>query len=72
MKADKKIAAGSSKTKRAAFDQRGDGPAKRYASSIDVARMAGVSQSAVSRTFSGGARVSEAMRQKVLACSQAT
>ena len=66
MKADKKIAAGSSKTKRAAFDQRGDGPAKRYASSIDVARMAGVSQSAVSRTFSGGARVSEAMRQKVL------
>jgi DNA-binding LacI/PurR family transcriptional regulator len=39
---------------------------KKYASSIDVARMAGVSQSAVSRTFSGGAKVSETMRKKVL------
>ena len=29
---------------------------KKYASSVDVARMAGVSQSAVSRTFSGGAQ----------------
>jgi DNA-binding LacI/PurR family transcriptional regulator len=41
-------------------------PAKKYASSVDVARMAGVSQSAVSRTFSGGAKVSEATRNKVL------
>jgi DNA-binding LacI/PurR family transcriptional regulator len=39
---------------------------KKYASSTDVARMAGVSQSAVSRTFSGGAKVSETTRQKVL------
>jgi DNA-binding LacI/PurR family transcriptional regulator len=39
---------------------------KKYASSVDVARMAGVSQSAVSRTFSGGAKVSEVTRQKVL------
>jgi len=39
---------------------------KKYASSVDVARMAGVSQSAVSRTFSGGANVSEGTRQKVL------
>lgn len=46
-----------------------DGPGegrKKYASSVDVARMAGVSQSAVSRTFSGGARVSEETRRKVL------
>jgi DNA-binding LacI/PurR family transcriptional regulator len=41
-------------------------PGKKYASSVDVARMAGVSQSAVSRTFSGGAKVSEATRNKVL------
>ncbi|MBX3567069.1 MAG: LacI family DNA-binding transcriptional regulator [Rhizobiaceae bacterium] len=39
---------------------------KKYASSVDVARMAGVSQSAVSRTFSGGANVSESTRRKVL------
>jgi DNA-binding LacI/PurR family transcriptional regulator len=39
---------------------------KKYASSVDVARMAGVSQSAVSRTFNGGAKVSEATRKKVL------
>ena len=39
---------------------------KKYASSVDVARMAGVSQSAVSRTFSGGANVSDGTRKKVL------
>jgi len=39
---------------------------KKYASSVDVARLAGVSQSAVSRTFSGGANVSASTRQKVL------
>ncbi len=38
---------------------------KKYASSTDVARLANVSQSAVSRTFKGGP-VSEATRQKVL------
>lgn len=39
---------------------------KKYASSVDVARVAGVSQSAVSRTFSGAANVSESTRKKVL------
>jgi len=39
---------------------------KKYASSVDVARLAGVSQSAVSRTFSGGASVSDGLRKKVL------
>jgi DNA-binding LacI/PurR family transcriptional regulator len=42
------------------------GAGKKYASSVDVARTAGVSQSAVSRTFSGGAKVSETTRKKVL------
>src|SRR5689334_17816049 len=39
---------------------------KKYASSIDVARLAGVSQSAVSRTYAERASVSEATRRKVL------
>jgi DNA-binding LacI/PurR family transcriptional regulator len=39
---------------------------KKYASSIDVARLAGVSQSAVSRTYTGVANVSEKVRQRVL------
>lgn len=39
-------------------------------SSIDVARLAGVSQSAVSRTFTTGASVSEKMRRKVLAAAR--
>jgi DNA-binding LacI/PurR family transcriptional regulator len=39
---------------------------KRYASSTDVARLAGVSQSAVSRAFQQGGSVSEETRQKVL------
>lgn len=43
---------------------------KKYASSTDVARLAQVSQSAVSRTFGGG-RVSEETRAKVLAAAQA-
>lgn len=61
---------------RKAGADRGSGPAtetdwvreggKKYASSVDVARLAGVSQSAVSRTFSGGANVSESTRKKVL------
>jgi len=36
-------------------------------SSIDVAKLAGVSQAAVSRTFTPGASVSEETRNKVLA-----
>jgi len=38
---------------------------RRYPSSTDVARMAGVSQSAVSRTFSGGKLVSKETSRKV-------
>ncbi|WP_253204122.1 LacI family DNA-binding transcriptional regulator [Rhizobium sp. X9] len=39
---------------------------KKYASSIDVARLAGVSQSAVSRTYTEGASVSAKTREKVM------
>jgi len=42
---------------------------KRYASSTDVARLAGVSQSAVSRTYQPGASVSDDTRRKVLAAA---
>ena len=44
---------------------------RRYVSSSDVARLAGVSQSAVSRTFTEGASVSGATREKVLAAARA-
>jgi DNA-binding LacI/PurR family transcriptional regulator len=44
--------------------------AKKYASSVDVARLAGVSQSAVSRTYRSG-NVSEALRRRVLAAAAA-
>ena len=40
-------------------------PSRRYPSSTDVARLAGVSQSAVSRAFSEGKSISEETRQKV-------
>lgn len=39
-------------------------------SSIDVARLAGVSQAAVSRTYTPGASISDRMRQKVLAAAE--
>ncbi|WP_035971082.1 LacI family DNA-binding transcriptional regulator [Bradyrhizobium sp. WSM3983] len=42
---------------------------RKYASSIDVARLAGVSQSAVSRTFTPGASVSAKTKRKVLAAA---
>ncbi|MDQ0473879.1 LacI family DNA-binding transcriptional regulator [Labrys wisconsinensis] len=42
---------------------------KKYASSTDVARLAGVSQSAVSRTYRPGASVSEETRRKVMAAA---
>lgn len=42
---------------------------KRFPSSIDVARHAGVSQSAVSRAFAAGSSISEAMRTKVFAAA---
>jgi len=44
---------------------------KRYVSSTDVARLAGVSQSAVSRTYTEGASVSPTTREKVLAAARA-
>lgn len=40
-------------------------PSRRYPSSTDVARLAGVSQSAVSRAFSEGKSISDETRQKV-------
>src|SRR3954447_14338880 len=43
---------------------------KKYASSTDVARLAGVSQSAVSRTYRPGASVSEETRRKVMAAAE--
>lgn len=42
----------------------------RYASSVDVARLAGVSQSAVSRTYKPGGSVSAETRRKVLAAAE--
>ena len=42
----------------------------RYASSTDVARLAGVSQSAVSRTYKPGGSVSAETRRKVLAAAE--
>lgn len=42
---------------------------RKYASSIDVARLAGVSQSAVSRTYRPGGVVSDDTRKKVLAAA---
>jgi DNA-binding LacI/PurR family transcriptional regulator len=42
----------------------------RYASSIDVARLAGVSQSSVSRTYQPGASVSARTREKVLSAAE--
>jgi DNA-binding LacI/PurR family transcriptional regulator len=51
----------------------GDDPMNRvkpYASSTDVARLAGVSQSAVSRTYKQGASVSPETRQKVLEAAE--
>ena len=42
---------------------------KRYPSSIEVARLAGVSQSAVSRAFTPGASVSQKTRAKVMAAA---
>lgn len=46
------------------------GTFKKYASSVDVARVAGVSQSQVSRTFSGSSKVSESTRKKVLEAAE--
>lgn len=43
---------------------------RKYATSIDVAQLAGVSQSAVSRTYTPGASVSPKTRAKVLAAAE--
>lgn len=45
------------------------GGRKKYASSLDVAKLAGVSQAAVSRTFTEGASVSAKTRAKVIAAA---
>ena len=42
-----------------------------FASATEVARLAGVSRSAVSRTFTPGRSVSEDTRRKVLAAAEA-
>ncbi|MFC7738169.1 LacI family DNA-binding transcriptional regulator [Roseomonas sp. GCM10028921] len=49
----------------------GDGRASRPATAYDVARLAGVSQSAVSRSFTEGASVSDATRRKVMEAAAA-
>ncbi|HEX6566865.1 MAG TPA: LacI family DNA-binding transcriptional regulator [Chthoniobacterales bacterium] len=46
-------------------------PTRKYPSSTEVAKLAGVSQSAVSRTFTAGASVSERMRKKVIKAAEA-
>ena len=43
---------------------------KKWIKAEDVARLAGVSRSAVSRTFTPGASVAEKTRQKVLAAAE--
>ena len=43
---------------------------KNWVKAEDVARLAGVSRSAVSRTFTPGASVAEKTRQKVLAAAE--
>jgi DNA-binding LacI/PurR family transcriptional regulator len=45
-------------------------PRKKYVSSTDVARLAGVSQAAVSRTFTEGASISAEMRKRVVAAAE--
>ncbi len=47
-----------------------DGPWPPVFSQVDVARLAGVSQAAVSRTFTPGASVSDGTRAKVLAAAE--
>jgi DNA-binding LacI/PurR family transcriptional regulator len=66
----KKPAAKAGRKRRAGKDGAAVSVAKKYASSIDVARLAGVSQSAVSRTFTAGASVSPATRKKVLKAAE--
>ncbi len=48
---------------------KGDKPGRRRATSYDVAELAGVSQSAVSRVFQDGASASKAMRERVMAAA---
>ncbi|MEL7447948.1 MAG: LacI family DNA-binding transcriptional regulator [Pseudomonadota bacterium] len=55
--------------KQAENDKKGDRGGKRRATSYDVARLAGVSQSAVSRVFQSGASASQDMRERVLAAA---
>ena len=50
---------------------RAERPSRSFVSAQDVARAAGVSRSAVSRTFTDGASVSPNTRRKVLAAAEA-
>jgi DNA-binding LacI/PurR family transcriptional regulator len=67
----KPAAAKAGKKRRTGKEGASKAVAKKYASSIDVARLAGVSQSAVSRTFTVGASVSPQTRKKVLKAAAA-
>lgn len=58
------------RTRHAEEDPAGAAAPASCASQIDVARLAGVSQAAVSRTFTTGASVSEETRAKVLAAAE--
>ena len=49
--------------------EKNDQPERRRATSYDVAELAGVSQSAVSRVFQDGASASKAMRKRVMAAA---
>ena len=55
----------ASRRKRGTVDRPAEVPATRSATSYDVARLAGVSQSAVSRCFQPGASASEKLRVRV-------
>ena len=49
--------------------ENGDRPSRKRATSYDVAELAGVSQSAVSRVFQDGASASKDMRDRVLSAA---
>jgi len=55
---------------RVVADPADESPPKHHVTSYDVAKRAGVSQSAVSRCFKPGASVSKKMRQKVMKAAQ--
>ena len=56
-------------TKAAKTNNNNDKAGRKRATSYDVAELAGVSQSAVSRVFQDGASASKAMRDRVMAAA---